>query len=172
MVRVLSSSVVSAPRGFVFEYLSDLRHAGEWVLGVEELEVVGAKEKGLGTVYRGSIRLGTKVLHSEVGVTAWSDQEMIAMESVSGFANQSVWHFFDRGEETEVVADVDYQLPGGIAGRALGHVIEPIVTAAVKHSERKIREVVQHRYRESTTAWPAVQPGRETNTGVYGSQPR
>lgn len=151
MVHILSNSIVSAPRGFVFEYLSDLRHAAEWMPGVEKLEVVGVKEKGLGTLYRGSIRLGPKVLHSEVVVTAWSDQEMVALESVSGFENQSAWHLFERGEETEIVADVDYQLPGGIAGRTLGHIIEPFVAAAVKYAERKIREVVEHRYRESTT---------------------
>lgn len=107
------------------------------MLSVEKLEVIGATTRGLGTVYRGSIRLGPKVLHSEVAVTGWTDQEMIATESTSGFANQSTWHFSERGKETEVIADVDYQLPGGIAGRALGHIIEPFVSTAVKHSERK-----------------------------------
>ncbi|SHQ88304.1 Predicted integral membrane protein [Mycobacteroides abscessus subsp. bolletii] len=151
MVHILSNSIVSAPRGFVFEYLSDLRHAGDWMLGVEKLEIVGAQEKGLGTVYRGSIRLGPKVLHSEVVVTGWSDGEMVATESVSGFANQSTWHLFERGEETEIIADIDYQPPGGVAGRALGYIIEPFVASGVKYSERKIRQIVEHRYHESTT---------------------
>lgn len=121
------------------------------MLGVEKLEIVGAQEKGLGTVYRGSIRLGPKVLHSEVVVTGWSDGEMVATESVSGFANQSTWHLFERGEETEIIADIDYQPPGGVAGRALGYIIEPFVASGVKYSERKIRQIVEHRYHESTT---------------------
>lgn len=154
MVRVLSSTIISAPRSFVFDYVADLRHADEWVFGIEDLKVIGAPQKGIGAVYRGSVKLGPKVIHSQVEVTGWSEHEMLSTTSTTGFTNQSTWHFLEYGDsETEIVADVEYQLPGGLAGRAFGHIIEPFITIAVKHSERKIREIVERRYRQSTSAF-------------------
>ncbi|SHQ88906.1 SRPBCC family protein [Mycobacteroides abscessus] len=153
MVHIYSSTTISAPRNFVFDYVADLRHAGEWMFGVEKLEVIGTPDRGPGTVYEGSIKFGPKVLHSKVVVTSWIEHEMVSTESLDGFSNQSTWHFIEHdAAETEIVAEIDYQLPGGLAGRAIGHVIEPFIAAGIKYSEGKIRETVERRYRETRIA--------------------
>lgn len=151
MVHVHNRSVAAVPLAFAFDYTADFRHAAEWMFGISALDVVGDIKSGLGTVCDGSIKLGPKTLHSKVEVTAWERDKVIATKSIEGFVNNSIWRFQSVGEDrTEITADVIYELPGGIAGRALGRIIEPFVHLAVKHSDEKLKHQLEQRHRDST----------------------
>lgn len=150
MVHIHQESIVSAPQGFVFDYLGDMRNAGEWLFGIDRLEITGDLEHGLGTVYDGSVKLGPKTLHSHVKVVRWEPPSIVGFESVRGFVNRSTWT--TRAVDattTEIIVDLTYELPGGLAGRILGQVIEPFVALAVRHSDETLRNKLEARYRDA-----------------------
>lgn len=147
MVDIHHTSTANAPVDVVFEYLDDYSTAPEWMLGLSKFEPIGDKTRGLGAVFDGSMKLGPKTLHSTVEVTEWVENKMITMKSIKGFVNWSTWHFKQLGpDETELVVDFTYILPGGVAGKALGRIIEPFVAIAIKHSEHTLRTKVEERY--------------------------
>lgn len=149
MVHIHSRQVVGVPVDLAFEYTADFRNAATWVFGVTQLEVVGDRQAGLGTVYRGSIKLGPTVLSSEVEIVGWETNARLITKSIAGFVNSCTWQFRGMGDhETELVVDVDYELPGGIAGRALGRIIEPFVSIAVHQSEKALVRILNERYKD------------------------
>lgn len=147
MVHIQHTSTCRAPIDVAFGYIDDYRTAPEWMFGLSKFEPIGDKDHGLGAVYDGSMKLGPKTLHSTVEVTGWEQDKLIALDSIKGFVNQSTWHFTSRGpEETELKVDFTYELPGGLAGRALGRVIEPFISIAIKHTEHTLRDNVERLY--------------------------
>ena len=157
MVHVQHVSTIAVPRDFAFDYVADFRNGGEWVFGVTKLEIVGQTQYGLGAVCDGSIKLGPTTLHSHTKIVRWQPPDIVALESVKGFVHRSTWAFSKAGDETtELVADISYELPGGLAGRALGKAIEPFVGIAVRHSDKALRQVLEQRYRDSLAEHVAV----------------
>lgn len=147
MVDIHHASTADAPVEVVFGYLDDYRTGPEWMFGLSAFEPVGDKDHGLGAVFQGSMKLGPKTLHSTVKITEWEQDKVIAMESIRGFVNSSTWHFVPKGDTaTELVVDFHYELPGGMAGRALGRVIEPFISIAIRHTEQTLRNKVEELY--------------------------
>ncbi|MQA60912.1 MAG: SRPBCC family protein [Actinophytocola sp.] len=147
MVHIQHTSTCKAPIAVAFGYIDDYRTAPEWMFGLSKFEPIGDKDHGLGAVYDGSMKLGPKTLHSTVEVTGWEQDKLIALDSIKGFVNQSTWQFLSRGpEETELKVDFTYELPGGMAGKALGRVIEPVISIAIKHTEHTLRDNVERLY--------------------------
>lgn len=152
MARIQNHSVVAVPAEFAFGYTADFRNAATWMFGITRLEVVGDIELGLGAVYEGSIKLGPKTLHSTTEVTVFEPGHAVGTESTAGFVNRSTWRFQALGDNrTEILADLEYELPGGLAGRALGRVIEPFVHVAVKHSDEALSRQLVRQYQVHAT---------------------
>ena len=150
MVHIHHEGAIGVPLDFAFDYIADLRNAGEWLFGVAKLEVEGDVTLGLGTTYDGAIKLGPKTLHSTVRVVRWEPPHVVGTVSELGFVNRSTWTLSSAGEEaTDVVADIELELPEGVAGRVLGGLIEPFIAIAVRHSDDALRELLEKRYREA-----------------------
>ncbi len=149
MVDIHHASTAKAPVDVVFAYMDDHRNVPEWMFGVSKFEPIGEKDSGVGAVFDGSIKLGPKTLHSTVECTEWEQDRVIGMKSIKGFVNWSTWRF-NRIDDvtTELAVDFTYVLPGGMAGRALGKIIEPFITIAIRHTEQRLREKVEQRYAE------------------------
>jgi uncharacterized membrane protein len=82
-----------------------------------------------------------------VECTDWEQDKLIAFNSVKGFRNWSTWRFEAISEnETKVTVDFTYELPGGIAGKALGKALEPIVAISIKHSDANLRKQIEARW--------------------------
>lgn len=149
MVDIHHSSKANAPVAVMFEYMDDYRTVPKWMFGMSKLEPIGEQERGLGAVLEGSMKLGPKTLHSTIEVTQWEQNKVLAMKSIKGFVNRSTWRFAPVDEETtQLTVDFTYELPGGLAGRALGKVIEPFVSIAITHTENLLREQVEKVYAE------------------------
>ena len=58
---------------------------------------------------------------------------------IAGFRATSSWTFTDLGHATRLDVDFGYRLPGGIAGRTLGMLIEPVVGTAIRQTEHELR---------------------------------
>ncbi|RDI68367.1 SRPBCC family protein [Nocardia pseudobrasiliensis] len=150
MVHIHHRGAADVPLGFAFAYASDLRNAPEWLFGITRIDVLGDIPVGVGAVYDGTMKLGPITLHSTVRIVEWEQNSYACAESIAGFETRSTWRL--RAVEdgtTEVVVDIDYELPGGFAGKALGHALEPFVQIAAQRSEAALRAVLERRYADA-----------------------
>ncbi len=111
------------------------------VRGVNRFEPVGgAQVSGLGAVFDAAMQIGPKSLGSRLEIVEWERDRVIVLSSVSGFRTSSSWNFIDLGNgHSRLDVDFGYELPGGLAGRALGMLIEPVVGTAVRQTEQALR---------------------------------
>jgi uncharacterized membrane protein len=147
MVDIHYEGSCAAPVEVAFAYVDDYRNATKWMFGLAEFAPEGDKDHGQGAVFNGTFSVKPVKLHSTVECTDWKQDELIAFTSIKGFRNTSVWRFTpDGSERTKVDVTFSYELPGGIAGRALGKVLEPIVAVSVRHSDEALRKQIEEQY--------------------------
>ena len=140
MIHVRHSAVATIPDDVAFSYVDDHRTVPEWMFGVSRFEPVGAQVNGLGAVFDAAMQIGPKSLDSRLEVVEWERDRVIVLSSISGFRTSSSWSFTDLGDgRSQLDVDFGYELPGGLAGRALGMLIEPVVGTAVRQTERDLR---------------------------------
>ncbi|MFI6868859.1 SRPBCC family protein [Nocardia sp. NPDC050406] len=153
MVHIHHRGEAAVPTEFAFAYMSDFDNLKEWLYGFQRARLVGdIPHRQVGAMYEGSVKIGA-TLKATIRVTEFVENALLCTESVSGFSNQTRWEFESLGPERgALTVDVDYQLPGGLAGRALGAAIEPFVSIAIRHTEHKLRQVLEERYRQSKTS--------------------
>ena len=133
-IHITQETVAQAPLEQVFAYVADYRNAGHWLSGVSSFTPVGDVDYGLHATFDAALSLGVTTLHSTIKVIDFVEGQTMELDSVKGFKNQSRWTFTPEGDHTRVLAEVTYELPGGIAGRAMGKVIEPLIALVIRHS--------------------------------------
>jgi uncharacterized membrane protein len=144
MVDIHHEGSCEAPLDVAFAYLDDYRNATKWMFGLQKFEPAGDKDHGLGAEFDGTFAVKPVKLHSTIRVTEWEQDKVIAFESIKGFKNWSTWRFqADGPSRTKINVKFSYELPGGLAGRALGKALEPIVALSVRHSDNALREQIE-----------------------------
>ena len=150
MVDIHHEGFCGAPVDVAFAYVDDYRHTTDWMFGLADFEPTGDVVHGLGAEFAGTFAVKPVKLHSTIKVTEWVQDSVIAFESVKGFRNWSTWRFSAEGpERTKVSVVFSYELPGGLAGKAMGRVLEPIVTLSLRHSDEALRKQIEARYEAS-----------------------
>ncbi|WP_241383901.1 SRPBCC family protein [Rhodococcus sp. CH91] len=139
MIHVRHHAVAEVPLDLAFAYVDDYRNVPDWMFGVARFQPTGEQLAGLGAVYDVTMRIGPKDLDSRVEVVEWERDRTIVLDSVAGFRATSSWTFTDLGHATRLDVDFGYRLPGGIAGRTLGMLIEPVVGTAIRQTEHELR---------------------------------
>lgn len=144
MVDIRHRGSCAAPVSTAFAYVDDYRHATSWMFGLSTLAPAGELEHGLGARFDGTFVVKPVRLSSTIEVIEWEQDTVIAFNSVKGFPNSSTWRFTADGPQRSVI-DVlfSYELPGGLAGKALARVLEPIVILSVRHSDAALRKNVE-----------------------------
>jgi uncharacterized membrane protein len=132
-----------APVETAFAYTADYRRVPDWLYGISKFQPVGEKDYGLGATFDGWMNLGV-TLKSVVEIDEFDEGSLIGMNSIKGFRNWSRWNFSAVDPATSKVrADFFYELPGGLAGKAIGKAIEPFVKIAVKHSSEALKTGIE-----------------------------
>jgi uncharacterized membrane protein len=117
------------------------------MFGLAEFKPVGDQDQGLGAEFAGTFQVRPVKLHSTIRVTQWERDTVIAFESIKGFRNWSTWRFFADGPtRTKIDVVFSYELPGGLAGKAMGKALEPIVAVSVRHSDEALRREIEAHY--------------------------
>jgi len=150
MVAIHHEGIANAPIDVTFAYLDDYRNATNWMFGLAKFTPNGEQDQGLGAKFDGKFQVKPVSLSSTILITEWEHNAVIAFKSISGFKNESHWRFESLGaEQTKVIVDFEYWLPGGLAGKALGKALEPIVSLSVRHSDSELRKCVEAQYAKS-----------------------
>jgi ribosome-associated toxin RatA of RatAB toxin-antitoxin module len=149
MVDIHHDGTCEAPLDVAFAYIDDYRTATDWMFGLAKFEPVGSQVQGLGAVFDGTFQVKPVKLSSTVRVTRWEQDRVIAFESIKGFKNWSTWEFSAVSPtQTLVTVTFSYELPGGLAGRAMGKALEPIVGLSIRHTDAALRHAIEESYRK------------------------
>ncbi len=134
--------VVDAPRERVFDYVDGYQNVPEYLIGVTHFDPTTDQTRGLGSVFDVRVDLGPKKIKAVVECTRYVENELIELRAIDGFEADTTWRFADDGNGTDLQLEINYTLPGGIAGRVLGGIIGPFAAQAVRHIEATIAKKV------------------------------
>ncbi|MBP2188170.1 SRPBCC family protein [Nocardia goodfellowii] len=142
-VKIIEPCAASAESAFA--YLNDYRNLTKFLYGIQSFTPVGAQVEGIGAAFDGHVKLGPASLKSRVEVDKWEENAVIGITTIKGFEIHSTFRFHPKGDgQCTIDAVVDYRVPGGLAGKALGRTIEPFVKIAVKHTtENLIKQIAE-----------------------------
>lgn len=145
MALIEHSAVADVPRDVAFSYVEDYSNVPDWMFGIRSFTPVGDTDRGLGAVYDARMQIGPKVLRSRLRITEWIENRSLTLTSVEGFSTTSTWSFADTDDgATRLDVEFAYYFPGGLAGRAIAALVEPVVGQAIRHTETSLRKSLQN----------------------------
>jgi uncharacterized membrane protein len=143
MGHITISAEIAAPVADVFAYVDDHTNTTRYMKDLTRWAPVGAKSHGKGAKFAVAMKAGPMTLSSVVDITTWTENGAIGWTSVEGFKQTGTWTFKANGEGTRASFDMEYELPGGIAGRMISRAAEPIVRGNIEQSVRNLRSQVE-----------------------------
>ncbi len=145
MPLIEHSAVADTPRDIAFAHVADYRTVPDWMFGIRSFTPVGDIDRGLGAVYDAEMHIGPKVLRSRLRITEWIENRSLTLTSIEGFSTASTWSFADTHDgATRLDVEFSYFFPGGLAGRALGALVEPVVGQAIRHTDASLRKSLRN----------------------------
>ncbi|MEO8899557.1 MAG: SRPBCC family protein [Candidatus Dormibacter sp.] len=151
MSHITISEDIAAPVGTVFAYVDEHSNTTKYMKDLTKWKPVGANSHGKGAKFAVAMKAGPMTLSSVVDITTWTQNSAIGWTSVEGFKQKGKWTFTARGEGTVATFDMEYELPGGIAGRMVSRVAEPIVRGNIEQSVRNLRTQVEKGARKAAS---------------------
>lgn len=143
MGHITCTEKIAAPVTAVFAYVDDHRNTIKYMKDLTKWAPVGSKTHGKGAKFQVAMKAGPMTLSSVVDITTWTENQAIGWTSLEGFKQTGRWSFRKDGDGSEATFDMDYELPGGIAGRMVSKVAEPIVRGNIEQSVRQLRSQVE-----------------------------
>ncbi|TQC43346.1 SRPBCC family protein [Rhodococcus sp. WS4] len=144
MMHTHHTAVATVPIEVAFDFIGNYRNVPTWVFGISRFDPTGTLDHGLGATFDAAMQVGFKTLHSILTITAWERNRLIALDSIDGFENTSIWCFTATGLcETQLTVDFSYELPSGLTGKALGRLLEPFAAQAIGHTESNLRRRIE-----------------------------
>ena len=125
--------VTDAPLEKVFDYLADSRNIQQWFYGVQRIEPMTDQIRGLGSTFLITLNVG-RPISAKIRCTEFVENALIAVETFDGPTAATRWTFAPEGDGTRIRGTFDYTLPGGIAGAALGKLVQPFAAIGVKQT--------------------------------------
>ena len=140
MGHITVSRTIAAPVETVFAYVDDHKNTTKYMKDLTKWAPVGAQTHGRGAHFEVAMKAGPRELSSQVLINQWTENTVIAWVSESGFKQTGKWAFKAVGEGTEATFDMEYELGGGIAGKVLAKVAEPVVRMNIDASVDELKK--------------------------------
>jgi len=140
MGHITVTRSIEAPVEAVFAYVDDYTNTTKYMKDLTKWQPVGSQTHGKGAQFEVAMKAGPKVLDSSVLITQWTENKVIAWKSESGFKQTGKWAFRANADGgTEAVFDMEYEFGGGIAGKVLAKVAEPVVKMNIESSVDELK---------------------------------
>ncbi len=139
MGHINVSRVIEAPVETVFAYIDDYRNTTKYMKDLTKWHPVGSQTHGKGAHFEVAMKAGPKVLDSDVLITQWTENKVIAWESEKGFKQTGRWSFKSRAGGCEATFDMEYEFGGGLAGKVLAKAAEPFVKMNIEASVDELK---------------------------------
>ncbi len=155
MGHITTSEEIAAPVEAVFAFVDDHHNTTKYMKDLTKWAPVGAKTHGKGAQFQVAMKAGPMTLSSVVDITTWTENRTIGWRSVEGFKQTGRWSFKPSPGGTEATFDMDYELPGGIAGRMASRLADPVVRGNLEQSVRNLRSQVERASKSQKPVKPA-----------------
>ncbi|MDQ6846146.1 MAG: SRPBCC family protein [Candidatus Dormibacteraeota bacterium] len=155
MGHITTSEQIAAPVETVFAFVDDHRNTTKYMKALTKWAPVGSKTHGKGAQFQVAMKAGPMTLSSVVDITTWSENRAIGWKSTEGFKQTGKWAFKPSAGGTEATFEMDYELPGGIAGRMAARLADPVVRGNIEASVRNLRTQVEKGAKKTVKAAPA-----------------
>ncbi|EME15499.1 SRPBCC family protein [Rhodococcus triatomae] len=147
MLEIVFVAPCAAPVQVAWEYFSDYRNAVKYMHGMVSYTPTGSLEKGLGASFDGAMKIGPSTMNSTVETVTWEENSLAVYKSIQGVDLTTTYRFSKVDDEhSEVQVEMLFELPGGVAGRAMEKAIEPIVRANANNTRDNMTRVVGEYY--------------------------
>jgi uncharacterized membrane protein len=154
MGHITVSEKVAAPVEAVFAYVDDHRNTTRYMKDLTKWAPVGSTTHGKGAKFAVAMKAGPMTLSSVVDITTWTENTAIGWTSREGFKQTGKWSFKPSAGGTEATFDMDYELPGGIAGRMASRLADPVVRSNIEASVGNLRSQVERASKKTVKAAP------------------
>ena len=137
---------IDAPPDTAYAFLIDATRIPEWNSSVVEVKDVQGPLDTVGASYTAILKLGGRQLETRWEMTRVEERrlaEFVASSAAGGHATStSTLQPADRG--TDLMLEVDYELPGGfVGGMADKLVVERAIERDIKHSLENVKAICE-----------------------------
>ena len=158
MSHVKISEQIGAPVEDVFAYVDDHTNTIKYMKNLTKWAPAGSKTHGKGAKFQVAMKAGPLTLASIVDITTWTDGRAIGWTSIEGFKQKGKWTFTSVGAGTEATFEMDFELPGGFAGRLLARAAEPVVHSNIAQSVKNLKSHMEDSVTTTVAAKKATAP--------------
>jgi uncharacterized membrane protein len=139
MGHITVTRSIDAPLETVFAYVDDYRNTTKYMKDLTKWKPVGSQTHGKGAHFQVAMKAGPRELGSDVLITQWTENKVIAWVSESGFKQTGKWAFKAKAGGCEATFDMEYEFGGGIAGKVLAKAAEPLVKMNIESSVDELK---------------------------------
>ena len=145
MGRITVTETINAPVATVFAYVDDYRNTTKYMKDMTKWEPVGNQTHGLGSRFALAMKVGPLNIDGEVEIDQWVENRAIGWKTKRGFRQDGSWAFKAKGGGTEAAFSVDFDVPGGMAGRMMARAVEPAIKATLQGSVKQLKAQTEKR---------------------------
>jgi uncharacterized membrane protein len=139
MGRITVTESIKAPVSTVFAYVDDYKNTTRYMKDMTRWDPVGSKTHGEGSRFALSMKVGPLNIDGEVEIDQWVENQAIGWKTKKGFRQDGSWSFTEKGGGTEATFSVDFDLPGGIAGKMMAKAVEPAIKSTLEGSVKQLK---------------------------------
>ncbi len=139
MGRISVSESIKAPVSTVFGYVDDYRNTTKYMKDLSKWEPVGDKSHGKGSRFALSMKAGPLNIDGEVEIDTWVENQAIGWVTKKGFRQDGSWTFEKSGDGTQATFAVEFDFPGGIAGKMMARAVEPVLKSTLETSVKQLK---------------------------------
>ncbi|GAC1336926.1 MAG: hypothetical protein NVSMB29_00500 [Candidatus Dormibacteria bacterium] len=141
--RVQHTEQIDAPVEAVFAFVDDYRNTTKYTKDLSRWQPVDAgKTHGKGAMFDLAMTAGPVKIESTVEMDRWTENREIGWHSIRGSKLGGSWNFKASRGGTEATLTLEYELPGGIAGRIMARGAEPVVRGNVQRSVQTLAHLL------------------------------
>jgi uncharacterized membrane protein len=142
-VRIEQRIRIAAPRDRVWPVVSEPERYSEFMVGSSWDPVPGEPVSGPRARFEICITVGSTDLGGVVEVVEWDPPHEVAWTNITGIDHRGRWILRDRGEETDVMIRLSYQVPGGVLALISSRLGAPILRRDVRRSLTSLKDLVE-----------------------------
>ncbi|MGO8877283.1 MAG: SRPBCC family protein [Acidimicrobiales bacterium] len=142
ITRVHVSELIEASPAALFDCVADYAVAPLFIEGLQRLTPVGPKTAGEGARFDAVMKVGPSTFHATVEITAYEENRLVTWASSNGRSQAVTFHLEAVKDATNVVLEVTYERPSGVAGALVAPVVDETVRLRAHGALRRLRHNV------------------------------
>src|SRR6266446_5222719 len=119
MATIHKSIDIDAPAERVFEILADPKRLAEYAPGVTSVENIRQTEQHIGDSFRATYAVLGLHFSMTFTVTGYEQPTKLSTRFGGGMKGTWLWQLEPRGNSTHLTTQMEYEMAGGILGKAM-----------------------------------------------------